>query len=127
MADQPAAAPPKAGRKAGLVRDLPLRGRARGKGYVERITIYPRGGGPRFSAIVSDAADLRAPTPGQRHAGTARYRESRVKLVWMGQRKVPGIEAGTQLVFEGMVSSVDGLPTIYNPRYEIVGRPEAPR
>ena len=40
-------------------------------------------------------------------------------------RRVPGISAGTQLRFEGMVAVRDGLPTIYNPRYEIIGKQES--
>lgn len=50
--------------------------------------------------------------------------DRRVRLVWNGQRRIPGIDPGVDLAFEGMVSLVDGIPTIYNPRYEIVGRPE---
>ena len=42
----------------------------------------------------------------------------------MGQRRVPGVEAGVALRFEGMLSQVDGTPTVYNPRYEIIGRPD---
>lgn len=47
-----------------------------------------------------------------------------VRIIWMGQRRVPGVEAGVTLRFEGMLSRVDGTPTVYNPRYEIIGRPE---
>lgn len=28
------------------------------------------------------------------------------------------------MTFEGMVAQVEGIPTIYNPRYEIIGRPK---
>ncbi|GAB3524916.1 hypothetical protein GCM10027402_21080 [Arthrobacter monumenti] len=48
----------------------------------------------------------------------------RIRLIWIGQRQIAGIAAGTDLEFEGMVSLVDGTPTIYNPRYEIICRQE---
>jgi hypothetical protein len=80
---------------------------------VEAITILPASGVPKFSAVVTE------PDPDRRRAGT------RVRLVWLGQHRVPGIEAGIRLGFEGMVFPVDGLPTIYNPRYEILSPTEA--
>ncbi|SLF02075.1 tRNA/helicase-type nucleic acid binding protein [Mycobacteroides abscessus subsp. bolletii] len=43
----------------------------------------------------------------------------RVRLIWLGQRQVPGIVAGGYLRVSGMLSTRDE-PVIYNPRYEIV-------
>ncbi len=82
-----------------------VRGRIRGRGLIERITVRPRSSAPRFTADV--------------------YGLGPVRLVWIGQRIVPGIDAGVELTFEGMASQVEGHTTIYNPRYEIIGRPEA--
>lgn len=124
LADFPHADSARSGDR-GAVRDLPARGRARGRGFIDRITIVPLGAAPQFSAIVSDAESLGDSPEGERRGPPARYQGSRVKLVWLGQRRIPGVEAGTQLAFEGMVSPVDGFPTIFNPRYEIIGRPEA--
>ena len=99
------------------IKSLPERGRAYCRGYVSAITVVPANDPPRFTAVVEDSM--------------AAYREAplasraKVRLVWLGQRRVPGIEAGTYLAFEGMVSNADGRPTIFNPRYEIIGRPEA--
>ncbi|RUQ22735.1 hypothetical protein [Kocuria sp. HSID16901] len=45
-----------------------------------------------------------------------------VRLVWHGQRTVPGIGAGTRLRCSGMLADLNGVPVIYNPRYEIVSR-----
>ncbi|MHA7142462.1 MULTISPECIES: OB-fold nucleic acid binding domain-containing protein [unclassified Arthrobacter] len=106
------------------VAGLPSRGRARARGFISRITILPRGAAPQFAAVVSD--DTPPGAAGfERRVHASRRRSAQVRLVWIGQRRVPGIEAGTQIAFEGMVSPVDGMPTIYNPRYEIIGRPEA--
>jgi hypothetical protein len=44
--------------------------------------------------------------------------------VWLGRRRVPGIEAGAQIRLEGMLSMNNGLPTMFNPRYEILSRQE---
>lgn len=45
-----------------------------------------------------------------------------VRLIWHGQRTVPGIGAGTRLRCSGMLAFLGGVPVIYNPRYEIVSR-----
>ncbi|MET4060967.1 hypothetical protein ABIB35_002525 [Arthrobacter sp. UYP6] len=96
---------------------LPMRGRVYSGGYVESITVVPATEPPRFTAMVEDLdATYRDPS--------SRRPRARVRLIWLGQRRVPGVDAGTRLVFEGMVSTVDGYSTIYNPRYEIIGRPE---
>lgn len=44
---------------------------------------------------------------------------ARLRLVWLGQRQVPGIQAGGYLRVSGMLSTRE-TPTIYNPRYEII-------
>lgn len=42
-----------------------------------------------------------------------------VRLVWQGQRSVPGISVGVTLECVGVLSRRDNHPTMYNPRYEI--------
>ena len=56
----------------------------------------------------------------QRPAGP----KERLRVVWLGRRRIPGVDAGTELRLEGMVTIRDGLPTIFNPRYEILSRQE---
>jgi hypothetical protein len=97
---------------------LPRRGRVAGSGFVERVTILPRSAAPRFSAMVALHTD------GLTSGAQVGHPDSRVRLIWTGQRRIPGVDPGIHLAFEGMVSIVDGIPTIHNPRYEIVGRPE---
>ena len=96
---------------------LPQRGRVYSGGYVQSITVVPATDPPRFTAMVEDMDSARREAP-------SRKPHPRVRLVWVGQRRVPGVVAGTRLAFEGMVSTVGSYPTIYNPRYEIIGRPE---
>ena len=43
-----------------------------------------------------------------------------VLLVWLGQRRIPGIEPGCTLRVHGRVGKLEnGAKAIYNPRYEI--------
>ena len=43
-----------------------------------------------------------------------------VMLVWLGQRRIPGIESGRTLRVHGRVGKLEsGVKAIYNPHYEI--------
>lgn len=43
-----------------------------------------------------------------------------VMLVWLGQRRIPGIECGRKLRIHGRLGMLDnGCKAIYNPHYEI--------
>jgi hypothetical protein len=43
-----------------------------------------------------------------------------VTLVWLGQRKIPGIDSGRKLRVHGRLGKLEnGAKAIYNPRYEI--------
>ena len=42
-----------------------------------------------------------------------------VILVWLGRRRIPGIEPGRQLTVRGRVAMRDDRPLIYNPYYEL--------
>lgn len=46
--------------------------------------------------------------------------ERSVNLVWVGRRRIAGIEPGVFLVAEGRIAKVKGVPTIFNPNYQIV-------
>lgn len=117
MADRPLTS----GTDTGAIRDLPSRGRVTCRGFIESVTIVPVQEAPAFSAIVTDV-DKYDPTAGPAPAGAPG--RDRVRLIWLGRRRVPGIAAGTQLRFEGMVAERDGIATIFNPRYEIIARQE---
>ncbi|ABY24129.1 conserved hypothetical protein [Renibacterium salmoninarum ATCC 33209] len=105
------------------ISQLPERGRALCRGYIESITIQPGSMSPQFTAVVTDV-DKYAPQLSRDRAVEAPRGSHRVRLIWLGRRNVPGIEAGTELRFEGMVARHEGLPTVFNPRYEIIGKPE---
>jgi hypothetical protein len=71
-----------------------------------------------FTAIVTDLEDQRPATR------AAPGRRSRLRVVWLGRRRVPGIDAGIEVRLEGMVTQSQGMPTMFNPRYEILSRQE---
>jgi len=97
---------------------LPDRGRVLCQGHIESVTFVPADRTPEFRAIVSEDDANR---PG---AGAGRGKPPRLRVVWLGRRRVPGIEAGAQIRIEGMLARGKDMPTIFNPRYEILSRQE---
>jgi hypothetical protein len=144
-------APGRKATAASSVRDLPDRGRVLCHGFIESVTYMPANQVASFVAIVIDH-DAPPPAPRFLAAGakggpvaasslpaaavsTERVRpgaqrqrpagpKERLRVVWLGRRRIPGIDSGTELRLEGMVTIRDGLPTIFNPRYEILSRQE---
>lgn len=73
-------------------------------GTVRTVTLPPRRSVPALVAEVWDG-------------------KGSVNLVWIGRRTIAGIEPGTFLRARGRVALVRGVPTIFNPAYEIVPAP----
>jgi len=46
--------------------------------------------------------------------------ERSVNLVWIGRRRIVGIEPGVFLTAQGRIAKAKGQPTIFNPSYQIV-------
>lgn len=46
-----------------------------------------------------------------------------LRVVWIGQRKIAGIEPGRRARLSGFVCTQDGRRTMFNPRYELSPRP----
>ena len=42
-----------------------------------------------------------------------------ITLVWIGRRRIPGIEPGRRILVRGRVGDRDGRKVIYNPYYEL--------
>ncbi|WP_330256710.1 OB-fold nucleic acid binding domain-containing protein [Nocardia sp. NBC_00565] len=42
-----------------------------------------------------------------------------ISLVWIGRRRIPGIEPGRKILVRGRVGDRDGRKVIYNPYYEL--------
>lgn len=82
------------------VADLPDRECRVVMGSLRTVTLRPRAGVPALVAELYDGS------------GT-------VSLVWLGRRRIPGIDPGRSITATGRVTFPDGRPVIFNPRYEL--------
>jgi hypothetical protein len=71
-------------------------------GTLRTVTLRPRGGAPAIEAELYDGSDV-------------------ISLVWLGRRRIAGIEPGRLVRAEGLVSVQDGRKVMFNPRYELRG------
>ncbi|MQA83627.1 MAG: DNA-binding protein [Streptosporangiales bacterium] len=69
-------------------------------GTVRTVTLRPRSGVPCLEADLYDGSDM-------------------VTLVWLGRRRIGGIEPGRMLLAEGLVSVQNGRKVMFNPRYQL--------
>jgi hypothetical protein len=69
-------------------------------GMLRTVTIQPRGGSPSLQAELWDGS------------GT-------VDVIWIGRRRIPGIEPGRVIRAEGRITLRDGRRVLFNPRYEL--------
>lgn len=76
------------------------RQRVRIAGTLRAVTLRPVGGVPTVQAELWDGT------------GT-------VSLVWLGRRRIGGIEPGRSIVARGRVTVTDGHRVIYNPIYDL--------
>ena len=95
-----------AARSAGCtpVSDLRDRAQATVSGVLRSVTLRPREGVPALEAELYDGSGS-------------------LDLVWLGRRQIHGVEPGRRLRAEGLVCTVDGRRTVFNPRYELTPRP----
>ena len=69
-------------------------------GVLRSVTLRPREGVPAVEAELFD--------------GTGR-----ILLVWLGRRRIRGIEPGRRIVAHGRITGNTEKPTIFNPQYEL--------
>lgn len=70
-------------------------------GTIRSVTLKSLAGAPSLEAEVYDGSGS-------------------VVAVFLGRRRIPGIDAGRSIVLHGRLSSQDHRPTIFNPRYELI-------
>lgn len=87
------------------VAQLRSRSRAEVFGVVRSVTLRPRHGVPALEAEVFD--------------GTGS-----IRVVWLGQRRIAGVEPGRRMRLIGFVSDHEGRLTMFNPRYALAPRHE---
>jgi hypothetical protein len=77
------------------------------RGTLRHVTLRPRSGTPALEAELYDGS------------GT-------LTVVWLGRRRIGGVEPGVSLLVQGRLSTQDGRRVIYNPRYELHAAHERP-
>lgn len=88
---------------SGIVRlaDIELRKRVIAAGVIVEKT-FPGSQDTSMSVRISDGTGM-------------------LQIVFLGQADVPGVVVGSRLVVEGLVMNLDGIPTIQNPAYRLMG------
>ena len=71
------------------------------RGTLRLVTLRPRGGVPALEAELYDGTGV-------------------LTLVWLGRRRIAGIEPGRAIEVSGRIGSHDGVRVLYNPRYELL-------
>ena len=79
----------------------PDRQRVAVRGVLRTVTLRPRAGTPSLEAQLYDGT------------GT-------VDLIWLGRRRIGGIEPGRTIVASGLIATADGRCTMFNPVYELM-------
>ncbi|MBD0292437.1 MAG: OB-fold nucleic acid binding domain-containing protein [Jiangellaceae bacterium] len=80
---------------------IPDRERARVRGVLHTVTLQPRDGVPALEADLYDGSDV-------------------LTLIWLGRRRIPGIDCGRALVASGRITTSDGRRVMYNPHYSLL-------
>jgi RecG-like helicase len=70
------------------------------RGMVRSVTLRPQGHAPALEIELYDGSGS-------------------ISVVWLGRRRIPGIDAGRTIVVRGRLTCNTENPTIYNPRYEL--------
>ncbi|MEP6461945.1 MAG: OB-fold nucleic acid binding domain-containing protein [Frankiaceae bacterium] len=81
--------------------DCPDRQQTSVAGILRTVTLRPRAGAPALEADLWDGS------------GT-------VNLVWLGRRRIAGIEPGRHVKAHGRICTIDGDRVIYNPTYDLL-------
>ena len=82
------------------VRELRDRERCELEGVLKTVTLRPRGGVPALEAELYDGTGA-------------------VTLIWLGRRRIAGIEPGRAMRVEGRIGVHDDVRVMFNPRYDL--------
>jgi hypothetical protein len=83
------------------IADAPDRQQVRLRGTLKTVTLRPRGGVPALEAELYDGSGV-------------------LTIVWLGRRRIAGIDPGRSLEVQGRVGEHAGERIIFNPRYELM-------
>lgn len=82
------------------IRECDQRSRVSVCGTLRTVTLQPRGDGPALEAELYDGSGV-------------------IDIVWLGRRRIGGIEPGRMLCAHGLVTEQDGRKVMFNPRYDL--------
>lgn len=82
------------------IESAPDRERIRLTGSLRTVTLRPRGGVPALEAELYDGTGV-------------------ITLVWLGRRRITGIDPGRELTVEGCIGTQERARIMFNPRYEL--------
>ena len=83
------------------IAEAPDRERVTLRGSLRTVTLRPRAGVPALEAELTDGTGV-------------------ITIVWLGRRRIAGIEPGRAISVEGRIGSHEGVRVMYNPRYELI-------
>ncbi len=83
------------------IADAPNRERVTLRGSLRTVTLRPRAGVPALEAELNDGSGI-------------------ITVVWLGRRRIAGIEPGRAIEVEGRIGAYDGVRIMYNPRYQLI-------
>jgi len=83
------------------IADAPDRERVKLRGALRTVTLRPRAGVPALEAELNDGSGV-------------------ITVVWLGRRRIAGIEPGRAIEVEGRIGAHDGVRILYNPRYQLL-------
>ncbi len=75
-------------------------------GTLRTVTLRPRAGVPALEAEIYDGSGA-------------------LNVVWLGRRRIPGVEPGRTVRATGRVGTVAGRRVMFNPRYELLSATSA--
>ena len=90
-----------AGRDCVRISEAPDREMVKLRGSLRTVSLRPRAGVPALEAELFDGSGV-------------------IVIVWLGRRRIAGIDAGRSIQVEGRIGAHDGVRTLYNPRYELI-------
>ena len=89
------------GKDCARISDAPDREMVRLRGSLRTVSLRPRAGIPALEAELFDGSGV-------------------ITIVWLGRRRIVGIDPGRSIQVQGRIGEHDGTRTMYNPRYELV-------
>jgi len=90
-----------AGKDCVRISEAPDREMVRLRGSLRTVSLRPRAGVPALEAELFDGSGV-------------------IVVVWLGRRRIAGIDAGRSIQVQGRIGEHDGVRTMYNPRYELI-------